>query len=267
MEKQRSLVELMLLGKRIESNGGLGMNRKRSILLVLLILILTACSTAEVTEEPTTAETPAIETQQPGEDYPVETEAGEPEMGYPVETETQPPGTDYPVETETQAPDFRGAADLVINALAEKDMALLANFVHPQRGVRFSPYAFVREEHQVFMPGQLSDLVDSDDVYTWGTYDGSGEPIELTFSEYYDEFVYSADFADPEEMALNERIGQGNTINNISEFYPEASFIEYHFSGFEEENEGMDWESLRLVFVQENGAWWLIGIVHDEWTI
>jgi hypothetical protein len=29
----------------------------------------------------------------------------------------------------------------------------------------------------------------------------------------------------------------------------------------------MDWESLRLVFVQEDGAWWLVGIVHDEWTI
>jgi hypothetical protein len=29
----------------------------------------------------------------------------------------------------------------------------------------------------------------------------------------------------------------------------------------------MDWCSLRLVLVDEGGHWWLVGIVHDEWTI
>lgn len=227
------------------------MKHKQLVLVVLLALFFTGCTVAEEST--------------PTEILP--TEVQEPTTGYPVETETQEPTSAYPVETETQAPDLIGTAELVINALADKDMAMLANFVHPERGVRFSPYAFVREEHQVFMPEELPDLVGSEEVYTWGRYDGTGEPIELTFDEYYDEFVYSADFANPEQMAVNERLGQGNTINNIGEFYPEASFVEYHFSGFEEEYEGMDWESLRLVFVQEDGAWWLVGIVHDEWTI
>ncbi len=44
-------------------------------------------------------------------------------------------------------------------------------------------------------------------------------------------------------------------------------FIEYHFSGFEEEYGGMDWVSLRLVFVQEGGQWYLVGLVNDRWTI
>jgi hypothetical protein len=43
--------------------------------------------------------------------------------------------------------------------------------------------------------------------------------------------------------------------------------MEYHFSGFEAQYEGMDWESLRLVFIQEDSTWYLVGIVHDEWTI
>lgn len=243
------------------------MDRKYKFLFVLLIMVLTACSVAEVTDEPTPGETAVTDIQDPAEDYPVETEMEDSTAGYPVETEIQAPETAYPVETETQAPDLRGTAELVINALAEKDMAFLANFVHPQRGLRFSPYAFVREEHQVFMPNELPTLVSSEEVYTWGAYDGTGDPIDLTFDDYYQEFVYSSDFANPEQMGVDERIGQGNSINNIDEFYPGSSFVEYHFSGFEEEYEGMDWESLRLVFVQEDGAWWLVGIVHDEWTI
>jgi hypothetical protein len=241
------------------------MKHRRLFIVVLLTLVFTACSAAE---EPAPTEIAATNTEEPSTSYPVETETDAPtDEAYPVETETQETETGYPVETETQAPDLRGTAELVINSLADKDMEMVANFVHPERGVRFSPYAFVRDEYQVFLPQELPDLLGSEEVYTWGNYDGTGEPIALEFEEYYEEFVYSADFADPEQIAINERLGQGNTINNIDDFYPEASFVEYHFSGFEEEYEGMDWESLRLVFVQEDGAWWLVGIVHDEWTI
>lgn len=239
---------------------------KKIFVILVAALLLASCTGTRVTEEPTMGVPVDTDTEEPPAGYPVETEAPAGE-GYPVETETQEPETGYPVETETQAPDLRGTAELVINALADEDMGMVANFVHPERGVRFSPYAFVRDEHQVFMPEELPGLLGSEEVYTWGNYDGTGEPIELEFEEYYEEFVYSADFADPEQIAVNERLGQGNTINNIDEFYPEASFVEYYFSGFEEEYEGMDWESLRLVFVQEGGAWWLVGVVHDEWTI
>jgi hypothetical protein len=241
------------------------MKHRRLFIVVLLTLVFTACSAAE---EPAPTEIAATNTEEPSTSYPVETETDAPtDEAYPVETETQETETGYPVETETQAPDLRGTAELVINSLADKDMEMVANFVHPERGVRFSPYAFVRDEHQVFLPQELPDLLVSEVVYTWGNYDGTGEPIALEFEEYYEEFVYSADFADSEQIAVNERLGQGNAINNIGEFYPGSSFVEYHFSGFDEEYEGMDWESLRLVFVQKDGAWWLVGIVHDEWTI
>jgi hypothetical protein len=29
----------------------------------------------------------------------------------------------------------------------------------------------------------------------------------------------------------------------------------------------MDWRSLRLVFMQDGGTWYLAGIIHDQWTI
>jgi len=102
--------------------------------------------------------------------------------------------------------DLEETAAQVINALAEKDMARVADFVHPEMGVRFSPYGFVREEHQVFMPGELAGLVGSDQVYTWGAYDGSGDPIDLTFDDYYLEFVYSSDFTNLQENPRSFRV-------------------------------------------------------------
>jgi (p)ppGpp synthase/HD superfamily hydrolase len=29
----------------------------------------------------------------------------------------------------------------------------------------------------------------------------------------------------------------------------------------------MDWRSLRLVFEKKNDIWYLVGIIHDQWTI
>lgn len=179
---------------------------------------------------------------------------------------SMPSATAIPVTPTSETLTLEQAAGQVINALSTRDMETVAAFVHPHQGVRFSPYTFVREEHQVFMAEDLPGLLESDQVYTWGQYDGSGEPIVLTFADYYEEFVYSSEFVDADQVAVNERLGQGNTINNIQEFYPESSFVEYYIPGTEEFG-GMDWESLRLVFVQEDGTWMLVGIVHDEWTI
>ena len=65
----------------------------------------------------------------------------------------------------------------------------------------------------------------------------------------------------------NKVIGSGNTINNLAEFFPECVFVEYHFDGFEHKLGGMDWRSLRLGLAEKGGAWYLVGVVHDEWTI
>lgn len=230
------------------------MKTKIGIVSLILIILLSACRAEDTTGEPEIG-------------YPVAAITRSLESGYPVDGETGEPMDGYPVASDNQLLELTAVAELVVDALAQNDIENLAEFVHPEMGVRFSPYAFVREEHQVFLPGDLPALVSLDEVYTWGSYDGTGETIELTFDSYYDEFVYSSDFANAEQMAVNERLGQGNSINNVREFYPGASFVEYHFSGFEDAYEGLDWESLRLVFLQEDGTWWLVGIVHDEWTI
>ncbi|NLP14926.1 MAG: sporulation protein [Clostridium sp.] len=152
-------------------------------------------------------------------------------------------------------------------AIKEKDMEKLASLVHPVKGVLFSPYSHIEpEKHKVFTKDQVKDLLKSEEVYLWGEYDGSGHPIELTFAQYYDRFIYNHDFANVDKVAYNEIQSYGNTIVNILDVYPEGKFIEYYFPGTKP-HDGMDWASLRLVFEEYNGQWYLVCIAHGEWTI
>ena len=230
----------------------------KKVLLIVLwvsVMLLSACS-------------PVVEPEELDEAvYPVVIEPEVPTAGYSVVThETFLPIAGYPVDAETPELNLEAIAEIVVEALASKDMATVALFAHPEMGVRFSPYAYVEAKHMVFLPDELPGLVGSDEVYRWGIYDGIGEPIRLTFDEYYERFLYSADFANPELKAVNERIGLGNSLSNLDQFFPGSTFIEFHFSGFEQQYEGMDWVSLRLIFVQEGGDWYLVGLVNDQWT-
>lgn len=175
-----------------------------------------------------------------------------------------------PTATPTTAPTTKeivmARAKEVVQALRDKDMERLAALVHPVKGVRFSPHAFVRDSDLVFMPDQLIGILTDPTKYAWGFYDGSGLPIEMTFREYYERFIYDQDYASAERTGYNERIGKGNSIDNSLEYYTGGNVVEYHFPGFDPALGGMDWRSLRLVFQEEGSMWYLVGIIHDEWT-
>lgn len=166
----------------------------------------------------------------------------------------------------SQAKRLIGArARLVVTALAQRDMAMLARLVHPDKGLRLSPYACVELETDLrFQARRLSTLMADREPHIWGSADGSGKPIHLRFSDYFAAYVYDRDFVRAPDVAYNTTIGGGNTGNNLAEAYPRALFVEYHFPASAAE---FDWSSLRLVFEPKGGVWFLVGIVHDQWTI
>jgi hypothetical protein len=157
-------------------------------------------------------------------------------------------------------------ASEVIQTLQTQDMVALSSYIHPTDGVRFSPYAYVKDTDQVFSSSEVASILADSSVYTWGAYSGTGEPINLSFPEYYSKFIYDQDFAEAPEMSLNHRLSVSNSIDNSSEFYPHAKIVEYYFPGFDPQYSGMDWRSLRLVFSKFNDIWYLVGVIHDEWT-
>ena len=162
-----------------------------------------------------------------------------------------------------------GRAKSIMQALKAGNVAKFSTFVHPQKGVRFSPYASVLlDQDRVLKKNQLVQMWASTKRYRWGEYDGSGDPIILSFRKYHRRFILDHDFTRAESVAYNPgSMSHGNTPNNILAVYPKAIAVEYYFSGFDPKVSGMDWTSLWLVFEKKGSVWYLVGIVHDEWTI
>jgi hypothetical protein len=170
--------------------------------------------------------------------------------------------------TKSMRESIQYRSDEILHALKDNDMKKLASFVHPDKGVRFTPYSYVNTEKDIVVKAaEVPNLLKDTTKRIWGAYDGSGEPIDLTFDQYFKKFIYDVDFLEAPQIVFNEVIQRGNSINNIKDIYPKATFIEYHFPGFEKKYEGMDWRSLRLVFEKKDNIWYLVGIIHDQWTI
>ncbi len=157
-------------------------------------------------------------------------------------------------------------AFIIVRALKEKDFDAVASYVSPKMGLHISPYASVKDTEQVFPADKVPSLLADNSAYLWGVYDGSGKPINLSFIDYYAKFIYDEDYASAPQLALNFRLGVSTTLDNSAEYFPGAMIVEFHFPGADAGLAGMDWRSLRLVFMQEGSAWYLVGIIHDNWT-
>ena len=174
-----------------------------------------------------------------------------------------------PPLSESQKQIIAPIADTLIHWLAQKKIEPIANYVHPQKGLRFSPYSYVElVDDRVLMPADFEGLQADPKAYMWGFEDGIGDPIFLSFEHYYQRYIYNKDYAKEAQIAYNAILGQGNTINNRKKIYPQAIFVEYYISGTKQFGE-MDWGSLTLVFEESKAsqAWFLVGIIHGEWTI
>lgn len=156
----------------------------------------------------------------------------------------------------------------VLTIFRDKEYSKLDSLIHPEEGVRFSPYASISPDDKKFSRDAFNKLVttNKNKKINWGTYDGSGDPIYLTPAEYFKKFVYDANFVHPEKYDINNFIKTGNSVNNLKNRYEGSDFTESYFSGSKKYG-GMDWKSVRLVFKQINGKYYLVGIVHDQWTI
>lgn len=179
-----------------------------------------------------------------------------------------------PAPTPTPTPDLEGNSFLLTRALSvaqtlkDKDYAALSQYVHPELGVTFTPYSAVDPQVDLtFSADQLAEAAQDQTLYIWGVYDGRGNPIKLTMSDYFSKFVFNADYTAAPYLSIDQVLAGGNALENVSEAYPDARFVEFHFPGLEESQEGFDWCSLKLVFQVWNGDYKLMGVIHSEWTI
>jgi hypothetical protein len=143
----------------------------------------------------------------------------------------------------------------------------LQELIHPELCLRFSPYPYLNTSNLIFCGTDLDNFTSSNDTLLWGRFDGTGDPISLTFQDYHERFIYDQDYLHSPVVGFNVEVSSGNSINNIDEVYVDFLTIEYHFPSIDPQYGGMDWRSIRLVFVEEGDSWYLVAIIHGEWTI
>ncbi|MEZ5230021.1 MAG: SH3 domain-containing protein [Acidimicrobiales bacterium] len=152
---------------------------------------------------------------------------------------------------------------LAIAGLTSPDV--LAGLVD-DRGLTVASDAFIGDDAVVLTAEQLrTPAADDTTVVTWGVEAGVGDPIEATMTERFRTLAGSTAVTSTEAMGYNVQVGVGNIPSNIPEVFPDAEWVELHFSGTEAFG-GLDWESLSFVFDTSGDAPVLLAITAAAWS-
>jgi hypothetical protein len=157
----------------------------------------------------------------------------------------------------------------VLRHIKDGDFNALSNAVHPEFGVVFSPYATVTlSTNRRFSAEQIAMFGSDTNVYVWGVYNGSGEPIEMAPIDYFSEVVLARNYFDASIIGVNRIVRSGNALENITEVFPDVRFIDFHIPGCDKDpSEELDWSSLRIGFEEFEGSLRLTIIVNSAWTV
>ncbi len=162
----------------------------------------------------------------------------------------------------------------VLSAVKHHDYTAFADFIHPEEGIRFSPYGYIdtagypKETNLLFSKNEFITALKTKNKKTlWVSFDASDEPTHMSLEDYFKRFVYDVDFLYVEKKSVNEFLGGGNSLNNLRAIYPDEPFTENYFSPDRRETEFNNWRTLRLVYKKSGSRYYVIAVVHDEWTI
>ena len=154
----------------------------------------------------------------------------------------------------------------VIKLIKIRDINALSRYVHPKKGVMFSPYSDLKNNENVTLDKkEMVKIYEKNEELVWGSYDGTGTRILLTFDNYFNRFIYDGDFIEYEPN-YDSIMGTGNTLENMNSVFPNARSVEYYIPGTEK-YAYMDWKSLRLLYEMYKGKYYLVAVIHNEWTI
>ncbi|RNF39151.1 S-layer homology domain-containing protein [Planococcus salinus] len=156
-------------------------------------------------------------------------------------------------------------ANDILGQLQNEDFADVATYVG-EDGITFCPYSggCIDDGGVTFTAAELEDFMQDQQVYLWGHQDGSGFPIELMPAGYYEEYMMEAPYETKERYNYSN---QFTTREFIKQVFPQGTIVEFYYPGTEQ-YDGMDWQSLNMVFERDsNGEWVLVAIVNDRWTI
>lgn len=164
---------------------------------------------------------------------------------------------------------LKESANEVLKALASYSFDDLIPFTTEKKEIIFSPYlTFTKEDAACLSPQALKENKANNAVLYWGIQDGTGDEINMTVENYFKRYVNRGDYLSKEAEIIENGIKiEGNSINVISDIFPNAEYISYYLPHDENDAAEMSWKTIVLVFERVNNELKLNAVVNHEWTI
>lgn len=154
--------------------------------------------------------------------------------------------------------------------LKESNFKEISKRVNPEKGVTFAFYADFGNPDGYggqYVTLSKKEIVESKDTkYLWGN-DESGKGYKLSLNEYVQQMLlqrWGMEEVEYKIITFNEPAENfAGVINTIHQYYPNAKYVEYHSPGKDEHS----FQSLRFIYQERDGEWYLIGIARDVATV
>ena len=154
--------------------------------------------------------------------------------------------------------------------IKEDDFAGLGEWIHPEKGVYFTPLSTVDlSTDRSFSAAEVSAFATDGQLYLWGVANGEGAPIQMTPLDYIRRYVGDRDYSLAPIISVGLVNKTGTRMENVSTVFPEPDyvFVEFHIPLLDPKWEGMDWSSLKVVFEEYQGSLKVVALIHSEWTM
>ncbi|MER2037846.1 MAG: hypothetical protein ABS944_06860 [Solibacillus sp.] len=158
----------------------------------------------------------------------------------------------------------------ILSFLTEDNFKEISKMVDPIHGVTFAFYADFGNpdgyggNYVNLSKKDISEIYDK--KYLWGK-DEAGTEYNLSLHEYTQQMLlkrWGNEEIQYSIVTYNEPAENfAGVISTIHEYYPDAIYVEYHSPGKDEHS----FQSLRFIYQERDGTWYLIGIVRDVATV
>ncbi len=149
----------------------------------------------------------------------------------------------------------------IYNALHNRNMDILASYVHSEKGLTLSLLYYLDEFSAVFEKDEVKTLLEDDTEYLWGYGDANME-LHYTPKGYMDRFLKPDLSLNPDNELFDSQTQRTDLNEQIKVAFPGAKIVEFY-----RDSEYEDWKSVYLAFEpNDQGIWELVGVVSDEWT-
>ena len=214
------------------------------IVLVLVVLLLQGRKTPGPSGD--SGHQSAAESSQPEESSRPDSSSepdSEPDSELAGDSEPESRPEESEESKENSPEDAASLAARILPLLKARDLDALQPLIS-SKGLRLCPFGVPDSSNKTLKQKEVTNswLLSSQE-YLFGAYPGSGADIIMSASEYYEEFIWPADFCT--EAAL--RSTEASVQSAFDALYPGASFVTYYV------DDVFEWKELTLVFLSEEG--------------